>query len=153
MSDDSRFNKIAVPVDFSDCSGAALERAAALQGVMGAQLLILHTYELPVLSMPQATLMAGEMNASLVERDARFAQQQLDEFITKRSLTRSDTVRTLIEVGPAAETIIAVAEREEADLVVMGTHGRTGLARVLLGSTTERVLRAVSCPVLTVRGP
>lgn len=63
------------------------------------------------------------------------------------------TVRTVIRKGPAQAEIVALAAEERADLVVMGTHGRGGVSRVLLGSVADRVLRTAPCPVLTVRKP
>ena len=66
---------------------------------------------------------------------------------------QGSTVRTIVRTGSAHEEIVNLATDERAELVVMGTHGRTGLNRVLLGSVTDRVIRFAPCPVLTVRKP
>jgi nucleotide-binding universal stress UspA family protein len=63
------------------------------------------------------------------------------------------TVRTIVRSGSAHEEIVNLATAERAELIIMGTHGRTGLNRLLLGSVTERVIRFAPCPVLTVRKP
>lgn len=66
---------------------------------------------------------------------------------------RGITVRTVVRRGSPSAEIVALASEEHADLVIMGTHGRAGVSRVLLGSVADRVIRTASCPVLTVRKP
>jgi universal stress protein A len=145
--------RILVPVDFSDCSAAALQQALMLQRVAGAHIHVLHTYDLPALAPANAMLLVGELDASPVQHAQRFTTQRLAEFLAKLSIQPSDTLRTSIAVGEAAATIVEQAEGDAVDLIVMGTHGRTGWSRALLGSTAERVLHAAPCAVLTVKVP
>lgn len=145
------FERILAPVDFSDCSASALQHAMMLQKVSGAHIHVLHTYDLPAFIPPHSMLVVAELDGSLVQHAERFTTQRLEEFLAKLSIKPGDTFRFSIEVGPAAPTIVSVAEREQSDLIVMGTHGRTGWSRALLGSTTDKVLHSAPCPVLTVK--
>jgi nucleotide-binding universal stress UspA family protein len=122
-----------------------------LQQLSGAHLHVLHAYDLPAFIPPTSMLLVGELNASLVEHAERATKQHLFEFLAKLSLNLGDTLSASVEVGPTAATIVAVADRERVDLIVMGTHGRTGWSRALMGSTAEKVLHAASCPVLTIK--
>lgn len=151
MKASGSFERILVPVDFSDCSASALQHAMMLQQASGAHIHVLHTYDLPAFIPPHSMLVVGDFDASLVEHAERFTRQRLEEFSAKLSVKPSDTVHFSLEVGPAAPTIVSVAEREQSDLIVMGTHGRTGWSRALLGSTTDKVLHSAPCAVLTVK--
>jgi len=139
-------NTILVPVDFSECSLAAMEHAVALADVFGARVLFLHVIEPPAYGLevslahpgvdPEATAKVAAMMASYVDR-VKVAGLQ---------------VTWHLETGVPFAEINAAIERHGVDLVVMGTHGRTGLAHVLLGSVAERVVQHAPCPVLTVKG-
>lgn len=82
---------------------------------------------------------------------AEAAQKAFDDFLAKLPDPTRERVTPRLELGVAWKTILRVAEREGSDLVVMGTHGRTGAERLALGSVAERVLRGAPCPVVTVR--
>lgn len=134
---------ILVPVDFEEGSHRALEVANDLATKLGARLVLLHAYTLPVYAYPgmapiQAPTLDTEVEAA--------AKQALD-----RLATRWGNPRALLRQGDPATVILdAIAEIEPA-FVVMGTHGRRGLERLVLGSVAERVARRSTVPVMTVR--
>jgi nucleotide-binding universal stress UspA family protein len=142
--------QILVPIDFSDCSFRALEYALALASPLGAKLTLLHVVEPAVYQQSYlgVTPPVEETNQNLLEA----GRERLAALARKRigSRLRSES---LVRIGRAHSEIPDTAKALNADLIVMGTHGYTGLKHVLLGSTTERVVRHASCPVLTVRLP
>jgi len=133
------------PTDYSELAQQALRFAADLAHRSGAELVILHVVD----SLFPEHLSYGEATA---HRQPEFYQQQLwDEL--RRVGPADSAVRVtyqLREGEPAAE-IIREAQERPCDLIVMGSHGRTGLARVLLGSKAEQVMRGSPCPVLLVK--
>ena len=143
-----RFTHILVPTDFSPPSDAALSCAKELSARFDARLSLLH-----VVTNPQA---AGVWTPDVYipaspetqERFLREARARLENAVTAEERAR---FRVTIEadIGAVAEKIHDFAREQQVDLVVMGTHGRKGLAHLFLGSVAERVLRSASCPVLT----
>jgi nucleotide-binding universal stress UspA family protein len=140
------FKTILVPVDFSDCSTAALERAACLARKAGATIHVLHCWEVPE-SVP-----ADDAQYANRETIQSFADTSLADLIAKLHEKGIGAERFSIERGAPAKTIVEIASKGRYDLVVMGTHGRTGLDRALLGSVAEKVVRCAPCPVLCLRG-
>ena len=154
--------KILVPIDYSDHSARALEWGASLAEKYGARLLLLHVIsryskdlpepeplDLANLSLhraPSPSPPEGMMTVDLIET----AQNDLEDFALAK-LTRGSSVTPMVGVGGAAEEIVRVAQEEGVDLIVMGTHGRTGLRHLLTGSVAETVLRTARCPVFTVK--
>ena len=143
-------SRILVPTDFSVSSDAALEYGKLLAEEFGASLHLLHVIEEP------STAGAWGSEAYLAELPRmREAAQQAAEARLDRSFTTTERERlrvtTEIADGRPARTIVDVGRRRGTDLIVMGTHGRSGIAHLLLGSVTEKVLRTASCPVLAVR--
>ncbi len=145
-----KWEKILCPVDFSEVSNGALRLAASLAQACGANLTLVHVVE-PIVAPADFTfgpLTTGEVEDKLVERSlnaARDLAATLD--LPKERLT------CRVERGRASGEILRVAHELHADVIVMGTHGYTGMAHVLLGSTAERVIRKAPCPVLTIRPP
>ena len=133
-----RIERILVAVDFSLSSLNALGHAEELARQLGAEILLLHVEMVPV---------AGSQMAGVTHAAAELELTRTADQLRHHSLR----VRTLLCTGAADEEILQAAETERASLIVMGTHGRTGVARVLLGSVAERVVRGAACPVLTVR--
>jgi len=132
------------PTDFSERSEFAFRMASSLARDYGARLIVLHVWCRPM-------LLYGELEPVVDSDEYRIqAQNQLDRFESHDSGIRME--RRLLE-GDAVPTILREAEDEGADLIVMGMHGRTGLSRLLMGSTAEHVVRRASCPVLTVKTP
>jgi nucleotide-binding universal stress UspA family protein len=136
------------PTDFSPRSEAAFQLACSLARDHKARLLILHVLERPVI------VYTGVMMAPPPPPPTEEERQALREQLQKiRPNDASIAVEHRLEEGDTATAIIEVAREAGCDLVVMGTHGRTGLGRLLMGSVAELVLRGAACPVLTVRLP
>jgi nucleotide-binding universal stress UspA family protein len=136
----SPIRSILYPTDFSEAAEAAFSVATMLAREHGARLIVLHVYPTPVCHGEAVARRQGPG----YEADLR---RLLDRYDAPDPSTRVE--RLLLE-GDAAEEIVRLAE-EEADLIVLGTRGRTGLPRLLLGSVAEKVLRRAPCPVITVR--
>jgi nucleotide-binding universal stress UspA family protein len=139
--------RILCPVDFSECSVMAFEYAVSLADRFGAELHVQHTIELwsdPV-NVPPTSVFDERRRLLLQEGEAR-----LDRFIQAQS-HRSVQHKRYVKVGLAADHILETAKEQAIDRIVMGTHGRRGLDRLMLGSVTERVLHHAPCPVLVVR--
>jgi nucleotide-binding universal stress UspA family protein len=142
-----RANKILCAVDFSECSKAALHAAADLAKEHGATLTLVH-----VTVPPDHLYNGGIFNmadaAGAIDAAAGSALIPWRQDAETRGAPRVD-VLTLM--GAAWEAIVRLARTSEADLIVVGTHGRAGLNRALIGSVSERVVRHASCSVLVVR--
>lgn len=146
----SSFKKILVPVDFSGGSRAAVEEAEAIAKAFGGSIDLLHAWELPAFIAPDLLVAgAGEMRATIADYTRRRAGQELESWEDEVKRTGIPVSAWLV-MGDAAEAIL---DRAAAgyDLIVMGTHGRTGVSRFLMGSVAEHVVRRAPCAVLTVR--
>jgi nucleotide-binding universal stress UspA family protein len=138
------------PTDFSPASQRAFNHALALAREEGAELLLVH-------ALPTVMPMVGEGYMSPktfddLQRSMRAqAQKQLDRLVAKAKTARV-RARGMLYEGVAADAIVRAARARRAKLIVMGTHGRTGLSRLFMGSVAERVIGTAPCPVLTVRG-
>ena len=145
------FRRILVPTDFSELSAVALEYAEALAKRWGASLHVLHVIEdrflLGATSSEIYVPDVPALRAALVTD----AESQLATFVPD-GVRNAVRVTTEVRVGSAAAVISEVADTTACELVVMGTHGRTGIAHLLLGSVAEKVVRTAPCPVLTVHG-
>ena len=145
--------QILVPVDFSEPSKAALDYAATLAKKFGAKLDVLHVWESPSFA-PHGSDVArvgGATEPSLDELIRKGADAALGAFV-EEAQKRGIVVRSSrAQCGVPWHAIVNAARDGSYDLVVLGTHGRTGLPRVLLGSVAENVVRHAHCPVLSVR--
>jgi nucleotide-binding universal stress UspA family protein len=142
--------KLLVPTDFSDGALQALEYAIDLAREVDAELLVLFVVE-PVYSATGGELYSGSMDPSVVlEEQRRIGNEQLSR-LGRRLDKRAIRFLTVLETGTPYRIIAEVAEKSRADLIVMATHGRTGLSHLLVGSVTEKVIRTAPCPVLTLR--
>jgi len=139
---------ILVPTDFSEPANEALEYALALAEQIGAKVTLLHTYDIPIVGFPDGALVA---TADIVGRISMSAQEALNAVVASHK-HRPVALRSVLKTGDPREVIHTVAKDVDADLIVMGTHGRRGLSRALLGSVTEYIVRTAAGPVLTVRG-
>lgn len=146
----SDIRTILVPVDFSDCSRVAVERASILAKKLGASLHVLHVWELPEVLPPGANegAYAGQL-LGMVEGFAGTRLRELVEEVRGRGIAVDGS---FLEMGSPWRTIVRFAEDGRYDLIVMGTHGRRGLTRALLGSVAEKVVRCSHLPVLAVHG-
>ncbi len=136
--------KILVPTDFSPSSDAVLPQVTALARGSGATVILLHVEEPPLpYGGGEAVYGVPELNVEPVER-------MLERVVLPDP---SIPVVRRLAIGDAATEIVRVAKEEQVDLIVMSTHGRTFLSRLLMGSVAEVVVRRAHCPVLTVRQP
>lgn len=138
---------VVVPTDFGALSARALEVGVRLARDLGAELMLLHVY-----APPAAVFLTGD--DGLTATQGTFEAQARGDLVALvgRTKLRYDAVVSRFERGVAWERIVDVAHMVRADFVVMGTHGRSGVARLILGSVTEQVLRRSRSPVVTVSG-
>jgi nucleotide-binding universal stress UspA family protein len=143
------WKRICCPIDFSDASHAAMEVAADLARRNGASLVLLHAYPIPGYTFPDGSVVASPR---MMQELADTAQKHLEEWrVEAEKLVGAPRVRTEKAIGEPAAEILSFAKSSDQDLLVLGTHGRTGLEHALMGSVAERVVRKAHCPVLTVR--
>jgi nucleotide-binding universal stress UspA family protein len=140
--------RILCPVDFSDSSRRAVDQAMAIARWYGASVTALHVFPMP----PVAASPTGPIMLEPVLLTAEMRQQLLASVRQMLATEAAPGVATdaVLGEGAPAAGILDQATRMNADLIVIGTHGRSGFDRVLLGSVTEKVLRKATCPVLTV---
>lgn len=144
--DATSFAHVLCPVDFSDSSHHAVERAALLAAPSGAGILLLHAIELPV------TYTGEPFGADFIDDIERGSEKLLEEWASDLRSKVTVPVATEIRVGsPGLQTLEMLDRDPTFDLVVIGSHGRTGLGRALLGSVAEQVVRHAACPVLVAR--
>ena len=143
--------RILCPIDFSEFSVRAYHYALSLAHHYRAKLFVEHVVEL--YRYPSAAFAASvELYDEFSERLLHHAEKELQELVRNHTDTDVKPER-LVEQGMAPDAILAFAEARKTDLIVMGTHGRRGFDRLMLGSVTERVMRKASCPVLATRKP
>jgi nucleotide-binding universal stress UspA family protein len=145
----TRIQRIVCPTDFSPTAAKAVDYAADLARSLGAELVLLHV--IPDLNYPIRGLGMAAAFPHLREEVHARANEQLGALPAK--LGQGLVVKTEVRDGAPHDVILAAAKDHGADLIVMGTHGYTGLKHALLGSAAERVVRLATCPVLTVRHP
>jgi nucleotide-binding universal stress UspA family protein len=141
--------QVLVPIDFTETSDKALDFGIELAQKFGASVTVMHAYEIPVIGFPDGALVATVDIATRIQ-DA--GQKGLAAAVAARE-GRGVKLTSVLRDGPAWEEIKAVAEELGVDIIVIGTHGRRGIARALLGSVAENVIRTVKIPVLTIHGP
>lgn len=144
-------HRILVPTDFSKHSQNALKYAAAFAEKFGAEIHLLHVVQDLALFIPEAVSVAPPV-VPPVEQLTAAVREALERFIRENNL-QGLTVHQEVREGTPFYEIIQAAREKDVDLIIMGTHGHSGLAHVLLGSVTEKVVRKAPCPVLTVRHP
>lgn len=142
--------KVLVPVDFSEDSINALTYAVEFTQPFRSEIVVLYVLE-PIYYASPADMYATSPNLTLLIDEQRQAGREQLARIESGLLKRRRKVRALMRTGAPATAIIDTAKKEKADLIVMGTHGRTGFAHMMIGSIAEKVVRTASCPVLTLR--
>jgi universal stress protein A len=140
--------RILVPTDFSESADEAFAYALTLADQVGATLHLVHVFDDPdavgLYSGPYVPLPA-EMRADILADIRRELAARVTADASRRGVTSE------VLTGSPARTIVEGAKQQQCDLIVMGTHGRHGMAHLLLGSVAERVMRTAACPVLVVR--
>ncbi len=147
MTEALRFRTIVVPFDFSDSARQALDTARSISKSAGpAHLVLVHAYFVPA----ELDTLAQRAPEPILQVVSAQASEDLEKVLID---LQNDGISAEFYAhhGSPDRIIVDVASEKHADLIVMGTHGRTGLAHVLLGSVAERVLRTAPCPVITVR--
>jgi len=145
MSEQSK--TIVFPTDFSDASAEALDWVQALAVDMHAAVHCIYAVEEPQI---YGTLDMGPITTPSMDDLTEYASERLAKF-TSEHLANLGTVETAVLIGRPADEIVAYADKQNATMIVMTTHGYSGVKHLILGSTTEDVLRKANCPVLSVR--
>jgi nucleotide-binding universal stress UspA family protein len=151
MADDRGvFTRILVPTDFSEPSREAWSTARRLASALGAEITLMH-------ALMEGTLysegfVTTETVRGVLSAARDWAERTMREW-AEDARREGARVQTVLRTGPAHHQIVAAATQMKADLIVLGTHGRSGLDRMLLGSVAEKVLRLAPCAVLAVRKP
>ena len=140
--------RILAPVDFSDVSQQSVDAAASLASQLGASVVVLHAVE-PVYFA--GTMFGPEINVPHLVEEQRRAAKSAMETMLARLEKRQISATGLVETGIPQDMILKTAKSKKCDLIVMGTHGRSGVTHLLLGSVAEKVVRSATCPVMTVR--
>jgi nucleotide-binding universal stress UspA family protein len=141
---------ILAPTDFSGYSKKAINYAFELAQTFGAKLSLLHVVELP--PYPIEGFVPSTMGADLLNDLERQGSAELAQVLPQAQEAKIEVTRAVV-IGSPFRKIIETAEAEKVDLIVMATHGRTGLSHLVMGSVAERVVRTAPCPVLTIRPP
>lgn len=143
-------DEVVAPVDLSSCSRQSLTRAAEFARTIGARVTI--PYAVPAMADLQATSTLELTDVADPESVRSRASERLDAFLADAPLEGLDW-ETRLEVGTPVQVIADTVEVRDADLIVMGTHGRRSVERLFMGSTATKVLRRMPCSVMTVRAP
>jgi nucleotide-binding universal stress UspA family protein len=141
----AKFRTILHPTDFSSGSAAAFVYACELARDYDARLVVLHAFGLVAPVGAEGVIVPPDPNEL-----REVARKELDAVRPPDPAIR---VERVVREGPSTHVILEAASEFQADLIVMGTHGRTGFRRLVLGSVAEEVLREAPCPVLTVKAP
>jgi universal stress protein A len=145
----SRIRRILFASDFSPASRPAFAKAVQLARELRANLFIAHAY---AMVLPVDGMYMTAETWDVVDRTGRAAAQKELDRLQRAARKAGVRATTLLTDGAAADRIIRVARAKRAGLIVMGTHGRTGLTRIVMGSIATRVIATAPCPVMTVRG-
>ena len=142
--------RILHPSDFSSASRAAFRKAIDMAKASRAELLLLHVVS-PVVPVPGDGYVSPAMYDQLSASSRAWAQKRLDSLVAQAKKSRARVKGVILE-GAASDEIVRFARARRVELIVMGTHGRKGIAKLFVGSVADRVVAAATCPVLTVRG-
>ena len=145
-----RFNTILLATDFSETSRIAADYAMDLARSFDAHLVVLHVINEPV---DLRGFYVPHISFEQLEKEIEAGAAQMLESFCREKLGETGNYETAITTGVPFEEILRTADERSADLIVIGTHGRTGLDHLIFGSTAERVVRSASCPVMTIRVP
>jgi nucleotide-binding universal stress UspA family protein len=140
---------ILVPTDFSEAAREALRYACMLADVSGASLEVFHAVETPYLTGGYMEVYVAPPD--LFEKVEAAARTELEKWLPAEQITKY-RVKFVLRIGsPAQEVLSYLRERPDIDLVVMATHGRGAVTRLMMGSVTDKVVRSAPCPVVTIR--
>ena len=146
------FKKILCPTDFSDPSLCGLKMANEMAKQFDSEIILVNVHK-PIPKLPKPRVEAPDTTFDISTYEKQIledAEANLSE-IAKDIMGEGTVPRLIVRVGSPAEEILEVAEEENVDAIVIATHGRTGLAKIVFGSVAQRVVRRAQCPVLTIR--
>ena len=143
-------SKVLVPIDFSDYSKSALKYAVNFVKHFSAQLFLIYVVE-PVIYPPDFSMGQIAIPSVDLEMDKR-AIEELNK-LAEQEIPAEIKVKSIVKTGKPFIEILETASEENVDLIIIATHGHTGVEHILFGSTAEKVVRKASCPVLTLREP
>src|SRR5882724_1217544 len=147
-----KIRSILVPTDFSECGNYALSYAASLARTFGSSITCVHVIEPIVPTVGYSGMTEPLPIADISEQLEDSAERELPKLAECDECAGLNVEEVMVH-GDAAAEIVRVAEEREVDLIVISSHGRTGLGRILFGSTAEAVVRHAGCPVLVVKPP
>jgi len=154
-----KLTRILAPTDFSKYSGFAMEWAAYLAQCMKADLLLLHVLTEEEGNIVEEVIGEGavvqipkDIRQNVVEERQKGMIDQY-EMVVSREIKASLKVEQMIRIGVPFLEIVRAAKEKDVDLIVLGTHGRTGLSHALIGSVAEKVVHHAHCPVLSIKHP
>lgn len=147
---ETAIKKVLVPIDFSDYSKSALKYAVSFAKSFNADIILVYVVE-PVIYPPDFSMGQIAMPSINSEWDDR-AKDELQK-LAKNEITDIKNTKTIIKTGKPFVEIVETAKEENVDLIIIATHGRSGVEHILFGSTAEKVVRKAPCPVLTLREP
>ncbi len=142
--------KVLVPIDFSDYSKSSLKYAVNFVKQLNAELFLIYVVE-PVIYPPDFSLGQIAIPTVDLEMDKR-AIEELNK-LAQKEIPSDLKAKTIVKTGKPFIEIIETASEENIDLIIIATHGHTGVEHILFGSTAEKVVRKAPCPVLTIREP
>ena len=147
--------KILVPTDFSELSEVGVRYALEMAASQGAEVVVLYVAHYRDVAPHRGYEASLEVHYETVEELLDECKKRVAKFLQERfsDLTEKVKVQEEADFGDAHESIVEKAEEEGVDMIIMSTHGRTGVGHMLIGSVTEQVVRRASCPVLSVRPP
>lgn len=147
-----QIRSILLPTDFSECGNYALAYATSLARTFGSSILCIHVIEPMVPTVGYSGMTEPLPIADISDQLENSAERELPKLAEREDCAGLE-VEELIVHGEAASEIVRVATERKVDLIVVSSHGRTGLGRILFGSTAEAVVRHAPCPVLVVKPP
>ncbi len=147
---DLKINKVLVPIDFSDYSKSALRYAITFAKQFKAELILVYVVE-PIIYPPDFSIGQIAIPTVNTEWDER-AREELNK-LAKNEIPAELKSKTIIKTGKPFVEIIDTASEEDVDIIIIATHGHSGVEHILFGSTAEKVVRKAPCPVLTLREP
>jgi nucleotide-binding universal stress UspA family protein len=145
--------RILVPVDYSECSQSALTAAGFVAAAFGATLDVIHIWDRPSYVSEELTVRGEGEVRTLLDMIRENAETEMRDFLAKAALPASIPLSHRLVSGNPAATVLHELRQGHHDLLVVGTHGRTGLRHLMLGSVAETLVRLSPIPVLTVPGP
>ncbi len=144
------YKKILVPIDFSDFSKSSLKYAVNFAKQFNANLILIYVVE-PIIYPPDFSMGQIAIPTTGLEMDKR-AVEELNK-LAENEIPSDVSKKTIVKTGKPFYEIIDTAKEEDVDLIIISTHGHTGVEHILFGSTAEKVVRKAPCPVLTLREP